>query len=122
MTAAGRMRRQHPEPIALIRHRASADAALEPLRNASSLVMRAVRRGLSGLVVGLLVTPATAADFVLTSDQRAVGEVGYYTTHPQDTLLDLARSYDLGFTQLMAANRGVDPWLPGVRRVTLPDF
>jgi L,D-transpeptidase ErfK/SrfK len=122
MTGAGRMRRQHPELIALIRHRASADAALEPLRDDSSLVMRAVRLGLFGGAVGFLVTPAIAADFVLASDQRAVGEVGYYTTHRQDTLLDLARSYDLGFTQLMAANRGVDAWLPGVRRITLPDF
>lgn len=85
--------------------------------------MRAVRGALPGLAVGLLVTPATAADFVLASDQRAVGEVGYYATHHQDTLLDLARTYDLGFTQLMAANRGIDPWLPGVGRpIVLPDF
>jgi len=124
MTAAGRVRRQHPEePIALIRHRTFADAALEPPRDASSLVMRAVRRGLSVLAAGLLVAPATAADFTLASDQQAIGEVGHYTTHSQDTLLDLARSDDLGFTQFMAANRGIDPWLPGAGRlVTLPDF
>ena len=122
MTAAGRMRRQHPEPIALTRHRASADATLEPFRDASSLVVRAVRLGLFGVAAGFLVTPARAADFALASDQSAVGEVGYHTTHRQDTMLDLARSYDLGFTQLMAANRGVDAWLPGARRITLPDF
>jgi len=107
----------------LIRHRASADVALEPLRDAGLLVMRAARLGPFGLAVGLLVTPAIAADFTLASDQRAVGEVAYYMTHRQDTLLDLARSYDLGFTQLMAANRGVDPWLPGTGRlVTVPGF
>jgi L,D-transpeptidase ErfK/SrfK len=83
--------------------------------------MRAVRRALPGLAMGLLVTPATAADFLLASDQRAVGEVGDYATHRQDTLLDVARTYDLGFTQLMAANRGIDPWLPGVGRpIMLP--
>ena len=123
MTAAGPVRRRHPvEPIASIRRRAFAGATLEPPRDARSLVTRAVRRGLSGLAVALLATPAIAAEFALASDQRAVGEVGYYTTHRQDTLLDLARSYDLGFTQLMAANRGIDPWLPGAgRRITLPE-
>ena len=86
------------------------------------MAMEAVRLGLFGATVGLLVTPAIAAEFTLASDQRAVGEVGYYTTQRQDTLLDLARSHDLGFTQLMAANPGVDPWLPGAGRVTLPTF
>jgi L,D-transpeptidase ErfK/SrfK len=31
----------------------------------------------------------------------------------EDTLVDLAREYGLGFTELRAANPGVDTWLPG---------
>lgn len=41
--------------------------------------------------------------------------VGRLTTHSvrdDDTLLDLARRYDLGFVELRAANPGVDPWIP----------
>lgn len=85
--------------------------------------MRAMRAALGGFAIGLLVTPATAADFGLAADRRAVGAVDYGTTQRDDTLLDLARRYDLGFTQLMAANRGIDPWLPGPgRRITVPAF
>lgn len=38
-----------------------------------------------------------------------------------ETLLDLARSNGLGFVEMIAANPGVDPWLPGKgRSVVLP--
>lgn len=30
-----------------------------------------------------------------------------------DTLISLARSNDLGYVEIIAANRGIDPWLPG---------
>jgi len=58
--------------------------------------------------------------------QLAAGSVVFgtkltYVTQPHDTLLDVARQYDLGYTQLMTANRGLDPWNPGVGKpVTLP--
>jgi L,D-transpeptidase ErfK/SrfK len=63
--------------------------------------------------------PANA--FALAPGQMAVGALGNYGTREEDTLLDVARRYDLGYTQLVAANPGVDPWLPGAgRRVALP--
>ena len=31
----------------------------------------------------------------------------------EDTLSDLARRYDLGYEAIVAANPGLDPWLPG---------
>lgn len=38
-----------------------------------------------------------------------------------DTLIDLARSHNLGYVELAAANPGVDPWLPGEgTRLVLP--
>lgn len=38
-----------------------------------------------------------------------------------DTLLDIARGEDLGLINLMSANPGVDPWLPGKgTRIVLP--
>lgn len=50
-----------------------------------------------------------------------IGEVQHYTTRHEDTLLGIARRFDLGFVELVAANPGVDPWLPGEGvRLTLP--
>ena len=65
--------------------------------------------------------PQVANEFSLESGQAAVGTLGTYVTRDEDTLIDIARRYDLGYTQLVAANRGFDPWLPGAgRRITLP--
>lgn len=84
-----------------------------------------MRPRIAGLAAGLIIlaaaSPAVAANYYLAPDQTAVGEVYGYVTRAGDTLLDLARTYDMGFTQLMAANPGVDPWLPGVgRRIVMP--
>ncbi|TAL00965.1 MAG: L,D-transpeptidase [Rhodospirillaceae bacterium] len=68
-------------------------------------------------VVGL----ANATEFTVTSDQVTIGHVGSYVSRPEDTLLDVARTNDLGYTELVAANRGVDPWLPGAgTRIIIP--
>ena len=34
------------------------------------------------------------------------------TIGPEDTLLDLARAHGLGYREIVAANPGVDPWVP----------
>ncbi len=39
-----------------------------------------------------------------------------YVTQEEDTLLDVARAYDVGYVEMRAANPGVDPWLPGKGR------
>jgi L,D-transpeptidase ErfK/SrfK len=39
----------------------------------------------------------------------------------EDTLADIARRFDLGYGEIIAANPGVDPWLPGKgTRILLP--
>jgi L,D-transpeptidase ErfK/SrfK len=35
-----------------------------------------------------------------------------YKILPDDNLLDIARRFDLGYVEIVAANPGVDPWLP----------
>ncbi len=63
-----------------------------------------------------------AASFPLAPAQMLVGAPGLYVTQSSDTLLDIARAHDLGYGQLVAVNRGVDPWLPGQgREITLPN-
>ncbi len=50
-----------------------------------------------------------------------VGKVQYVTASQEDTLLDIARRFGLGFNELVAANPDVDPWLPGEgTRVLVP--
>ena len=58
--------------------------------------------------------PLSANHFVLeTQMQSIVGEPQVVFTTSNDTLSDLARAYGLGSDELIAANPGVDPWLPG---------
>jgi L,D-transpeptidase ErfK/SrfK len=53
--------------------------------------------------------------------QTVVGSVRTVTVRDGDTLLDLARLYDLGYEEIHEANPGVDPWLPPVGgRVVIP--
>lgn len=42
-----------------------------------------------------------------------IGKTAQHVTSDGDTLVDLARRFGLGFVELVAANQGVDPWLPG---------
>jgi len=50
-----------------------------------------------------------------------VGELQYVTTSYEDTLLDIGRKYSVGYEEIVAANPGVDPWVPGEgRRILIP--
>jgi L,D-transpeptidase ErfK/SrfK len=42
-----------------------------------------------------------------------VGELQVMRARKQDTFIDIAQAYDLGYDELVEANPGVDPWLPG---------
>jgi L,D-transpeptidase ErfK/SrfK len=46
-------------------------------------------------------------------EQSVVGEPQIVFTQDTDTFSDLAREYGLGYDELVAANPGIDPWLPG---------
>ena len=48
-----------------------------------------------------------------------IGETITTQTEPEDTLLDLARRYGLGYEEITNANPGVDPWLPGAGTVVV---
>lgn len=49
----------------------------------------------------------------LTEGSDLFGELGAYKTTPDDTLLKVAEMNKLGFAELVAANPGIDSWLPG---------
>jgi L,D-transpeptidase ErfK/SrfK len=76
--------------------------------------------------LAILLVPASAslwgATFPLAgADDDLVGEVATTIATREDTLIELARHNDLGYTEIVAANPGVDPWLPGAgTQVVLP--
>ncbi len=58
--------------------------------------------------------PLSRNYFVLeTEEQTVVGEPQVVYTDAENTLSDLAREYGLGYDEIVAANPGIDPWLPG---------
>lgn len=80
-------------------------AALTPARIAAAFM---------ALAAALPAVPSRAADDL-------VGRMGTYRTVYEDTLVALARRFGLGYVELVAANPGVDPWLPGAgTEIVLP--
>ncbi len=68
-------------------------------------------------------SPAGAKTFALTPSQTAIGAVSSAVARSGETVSDLARRFDLGFTEVMAANPDLDPDAPiGGRTVILPAF
>ena len=63
--------------------------------------------------IGMAGAPLVAADDAL------VGTLAYYRIQGHENLLDVARSHDLGYIELVAANPGIDPWLPDPGRTLL---
>ena len=48
-----------------------------------------------------------------SADQSVIGEPQIVFARDEDTLSDLARTYGLGYDEIIAANPDVDSWLPG---------
>jgi L,D-transpeptidase ErfK/SrfK len=59
--------------------------------------------------------------FALSPDTDVVGRLHVVIARHDDTLSDIARRFDLGYEEIVAANPGVSPWVPGKgTRVVLP--
>ncbi|MFT3906281.1 MAG: L,D-transpeptidase family protein [Steroidobacteraceae bacterium] len=60
--------------------------------------------------------------FTLPDDNTdVIGAVVSVEVAKDDTLSDIARRFDVGYEEMVRANPGVDPWLPGVgKRVVVP--
>ena len=52
-----------------------------------------------------------------------VGQLDEVSASAEDTLLDIARHFDLGYNEIVAANPDIDPWLPTAgARVVIPSY
>ncbi len=80
-------------------------------------VRRHQRRAIVGLVAAIVAMgslPAAAATYVLPSgSDTLIGAVQHVVAQHEDTLLDIGRRHGVGYEEIVAANPGVDPWLPG---------
>ena len=51
-----------------------------------------------------------------------VGRLAFHETRREDTLIDLAPALGVGYVELLAANPGIDPWLPpSATRLLVPN-
>jgi len=57
---------------------------------------------------------AGAAEYLLPlNGDNVIGTVATTVAEHEDTLLDIGRRYGVGYEEIIAANPGIDPWLPG---------
>jgi len=69
----------------------------------------------------VLPKPVATHRFRVDADTDVVGLVQKTVIGKEDTLPDIARRFDVGYEEMLLANPGVDPWLPGVgREVVVP--
>ncbi|MBL4638099.1 MAG: L,D-transpeptidase family protein, partial [Proteobacteria bacterium] len=76
------------------------------------------------LIVATLITPSLFATTFDLADEntRIVGHNIIVYSHEEDTLLDIARRFDLGYNEIVNANPNLDPWLPGEgKKVLVPN-
>jgi L,D-transpeptidase ErfK/SrfK len=68
-----------------------------------------------------LAAPLATHRFEIDAGQDVVGQLQVTIVGKNDTLSDIARRFDIGYEEIVRANPGVDPWLPGVgREVVVP--
>ena len=65
--------------------------------------------------------PGVHARVRTRGDDTVLGVVQLTTVGKEDTLPDIARRFNVGYEEIVRANPGVDPWIPGVgRKVVVP--
>jgi L,D-transpeptidase ErfK/SrfK len=62
--------------------------------------------------VPALPTPVAMHEFTINPMDDVVGTVQIVRARDEDTLLDIARRFNVGYEEIVSANPGVDPWLP----------
>ena len=71
--------------------------------------------------VPALPLPVATHKFELSEDNDVFGVVQLTTASKEDTLPDIARRFNVGYEEIVRANPGVDPWIPGAgRKVVVP--
>ena len=56
---------------------------------------------------------------ILSQSSDIIGKEVKYTVREKETLIDIARKFDISFADIMSANGRIDPWLPKINRKIL---
>jgi len=65
--------------------------------------------------------PVATHQFFIADDDDVVGELQVTRVEGEDTFSDIARRFNVGYEEMVRANPGIDPWVPGVgREIVLP--
>jgi L,D-transpeptidase ErfK/SrfK len=65
--------------------------------------------------------PVATHQFDVQPGDDVIGVLQITTVQGEDTFSDIARRFNLGYEEMVRANPGVDPWVPGVgREIVLP--
>ncbi|HUI44472.1 MAG TPA: L,D-transpeptidase family protein [Nitrospirota bacterium] len=74
------------------------------------------------IIFAFLYVPGFAAGgeaFHYGKQKEVLGRVGRYTVSKNESLYEIARWYKTGFNEIVAANPGVDPYIPGKGRTLI---
>ncbi len=72
-----------------------------------------MRTLLVALFLGCLAIPAGARGDTYPASRQVVTTFRNYTTQADDSLIEIARRFDLGYNEIVTANPGLDPFVPG---------
>ena len=107
------MKRQVPR-IALLVALAVAAAACTPFESLWKKRPRADEPPAAAVpAVPELPLAAATHRFIVADDQDVIGRLQATVSRKEDTFADIARRFNVGYNELVRANPGVDPWLPG---------
>jgi len=89
------------------------------LRQTNQLIRLA--KWCSALFVGLAIAGSAQAVTYVLPKGDVVGQIQFARANASETLLDVARRYDVGFNAIVEANPHIDPWLPrNGQRIVIP--
>jgi L,D-transpeptidase ErfK/SrfK len=94
----------------VLRTRLTTDATCMSTPNKTLIAQR--RPALAMCLVGVWFSGGCNVD-QLTGQDGSLRETTTYRAAYEDTLLEVARRFKLGYVEMVAANPGTDPWIPG---------
>lgn|SRR5208283_212453 len=66
------------------------------------------------VLLNFVLVPSLYADvYSYNKDSMVIGLIKTYTTKPNESLIEIARKFDLGYNAIVEANPALDPFLPG---------
>ncbi|WP_460176284.1 L,D-transpeptidase family protein [Thermodesulfovibrio hydrogeniphilus] len=74
-------------------------------------------------IVALSFAPSFGATFRIDSNTNIIGEIKKHVVQNRESLIEIARLYNLGYNEITEANPHLDPFVPGEgKTVTVPTF